>query len=148
VLADEPGLHVVILSMHADPAYILQALHSGAAGYVLKDSSGSDLVEAIRTVMTGERFLSATLSEIPYEIMAAEVKTGQLDPTALLTPREREVLHMVAEGLTSEQIGRRLSISRRTVEAHRASIQQKLELHSVAELVRFAVEHGLIDRKR
>lgn len=148
VLAANAHIRVIILSMHADKAYILQALHSGASGYVLKDSSGDDLVQAARTVMSGDHYLSPSLSDVPYEIMASEVETGQLDPTATLTPREREVFHMVAEGLTSAQIARQLSISSRTVETHRARVLQKLGLSNVAELVRFAVVHGEVGREQ
>ena len=137
-----PHTRVVILSMHANEAYVLEALRNGAAAYVLKDSSAAGLVHAVREVVAGRRYLSPPLSERAIEVYTKKAEVAVLDPYETLTPREREVLDLVATGLTSAAIGERLSISRRTVEVHRANVMQKLGVSSPAEMVRYAVERG------
>lgn len=135
---------VIILSMYNNEAYVLEALRAGAAGYVLKASTGADLVEAVREVMAGRRHLSPTLSERAIETYVQKVKDTPLDKYETLTPREREVLHLVAEGYTNSEIAERLVISRRTVETHRANMMQKLGLDSQTDLVRYALQQGII----
>lgn len=138
-----PATRIVILSMHADPVYVTAALRAGVAGYVLKQYSAESLVTAIRQALAGQRYLSPPLTATALE--AAEAVNHGLDvgPLPLLTPRQREVLRLVAQGLTSAQIGEHLHLSPRTVDMHRLHAMQKLGLHTRAELVRFVLEHGL-----
>jgi DNA-binding NarL/FixJ family response regulator len=139
-----PETHVVILSMHADEAYVLEALKNGASGYVLKDSSADDLARAVREVVAGRRYLSAPLSERAIEVYIQEAQETPLDPYEELTNREREVLHLVAAGHSSTEIAERLSISSRTVETHRANMMRKLNLNSQTDLIRYALKRGII----
>ena len=135
---------VVVLSMHADDAYVLQALRNGATSYVLKDSDSSELVEAVRRAAVGKRYFSAPLSEKAMEAYVEKAKSSSFDPYELLTPREQEVLQLSAEGNTSSQIAERLSISPRTVEKHRSNLMHKLGLHDRSDVVRYAVSKGFI----
>ncbi len=139
-----PGTGVVVLSMHADDAYVLKALKSGASAYVLKDSDSTDLIRAIRRAADGRRFLSSPLSERAMDAYLQKAQSSYIAPFDLLTPREQEVLQMTAESLTSSEIAERLYISPRTVEKHRSNLMFKLGLHRQSEVVRYAVEHGII----
>ena len=135
---------VLILSMHADEAYVIEALRKGASGYVLKDATANELIQAIRIVASGQRYLSSPFSERAISAYIQRVKTGSLEPYDTLTTREREILQLVAEGRNSAEIAQRLSISPRTVEAHRASLNRKLDIHSQADLIRLAMKKGLL----
>jgi len=135
---------VLILSMHANEAYVIEALRKGASGYVLKDATATELIQAIRVVVSGQRYLGSPFSDRAIAAYIERVKTGSLDPYDTLTTREREILQLVAEGHNSQVIAERLSISPRTVEAHRASLNRKLDLHSHADLIRLAVKKGLL----
>ena len=137
---------VIILSMHDNEAYVIQALKNGAYGYVLKDSTAADLIKAVQMVMEGLRFLSAPFSERSISDYIRKTHTSPLDPYDTLTNREREVLQLVAEGNSTNEIAARLTISTRTVEIHRANLMHKLRLHSQAELVRLAIRRGLIEQ--
>jgi two-component system response regulator NreC len=139
-----PQTRVIILSMHADEAYVLESLRNGAAGYVLKESSADDLVRAVREVVAGRRYLSPPLSERAIEVYMQKAQETSLDPYEKLTNREREVLHLAAEGHSSSEIAERLSISSRTVETHRANMMRKLDLHSQTDLIRYALKRGII----
>jgi two-component system, NarL family, response regulator NreC len=139
-----PQTKVIVLSMHANDAYVVEALRNGAQGYVLKQAEARALVDAIRTVMSGQRYLSPPLSEEKLERWQRDAKAAPLDPYDTLSTREREVLQLAAEGLTSAEIGDRLSIGKRTVETHRANLQRKLGVKTQADLVRFAVKKGLV----
>jgi DNA-binding NarL/FixJ family response regulator len=139
-----PQTRVVILSMHADVAYVVEALRNGAQGYVLKSAQGGELAEAIRAVVAGRRYLSPPLSEESIESYEARARSAPPDPYETLTGREREVLQLVAEGKSNVEIGQQLSIGKRTVETHRASLMRKLGLRSQAELIRFAVKRGIV----
>ena len=139
-----PQTHVIILSMHADEGYVLESLRNGAAGYVLKDSSADDLGRAVREVVAGRRYLSAPLSERAIEVYVQKAQETSLDPYEKLTNREREVLHLTAEGQSSTEVAERLSISSRTVETHRANMMRKLDLHSQTDLIRYALKRGII----
>ena len=139
-----PTTHIIILSMHANEAYVLQALSSGAAGYVLKDSSAEDLVRAIHEVMEGRRFLSPPLSERAIEAYMQKAQDAMFDPYDALTSREREVLHLAAEGRTNAEIAAELSISPRTAEVHRANLMRKLSLRNQTELIRYALRRGIL----
>jgi DNA-binding NarL/FixJ family response regulator len=135
---------VVVLSMHADEVYVLDALRSGAAAYVLKENDTAELITAVRAVATGQRYLSPPLSERAIDSYVRQSHATPLDPFELLTAREREVLQLAAAGQTTSAIAAHLSISPRTAETHRANLMRKLGLHSQAELVRFAVQRGLL----
>jgi DNA-binding NarL/FixJ family response regulator len=139
-----PQTRVIILSMHADEGYVLESLRNGAAGYVLKDSSADDLARAVREVVAGRRYLSAPLSERAIEVYMQKAQETPLDPYERLTNREREVLHLAAEGHSSTEIADRLSISSRTVETHRANMMRKLDLRSQTGLIRYALKRGII----
>lgn len=139
-----PGTRIIVLSMHNNDAYILQALKRGASGYVLKDSGPAEVIKAVNQVMLGRRYLSESISERLIEMLLKQ--TGQLpeDPYEELTNREREVFQLTAEGCSSSEIAGRLCISPRTVEVHRANMMDKLGLHSQMDLLRYAVRRGLV----
>lgn len=135
---------IIILSMQSADPYVTQALKAGAAGYVLKDSAPDELVKAIRQVLNGQRYLSPQLNERLINQFIQRVDSGSLNPLTLLTDREREVLQMTVEGLTSVEIGEHLSLSSRTVETHRQNLMKKLGMDNQVDLVRFAIKHGII----
>ena len=139
-----PKTIVLVLSMHADEAYVLEALRNGAAGYVIKDASGADLVQAVRAVAGGGRYLSPSISQRAIDAYVERAKGAALDLYDTLTNREREVLHLAAEGYGNPEIARRLAISTWTVETHRAHLMQKLQLQSQTELVHYAVRRGIV----
>ena len=136
-----PKTAVVVLSMHAHEAYVTQAVRAGATAYVLKESGVADLVAAIRAVRVGARFSSDGLVDPADADGGAETATDRYDA---LSPREREVLHLVAEGRTAPGIAERLFLSPRTVETHRANGLAKLGLRSQAELIRYMIERGMV----
>jgi two-component system response regulator NreC len=139
-----PETKVIVLSMHANDAYVVEALRNGAAGYVLKTAEARALIDAIRAVRGGARYLSPPLSEEKLARWEMDAKAAPFDPYDTLSTREREVLQLAAEGLTSAEIGGRLAIGKRTVETHRANLQRKLGLKTQADLVRFAVKKGVV----
>ncbi len=139
-----PATRVIVLSMYDDELYVLQALEYGAAGYILKESDIADLIQAIHDVTAGRRYLSPSLSERAIEFYLQQAEESAPDKYEILTRREREVLHLSAEGLNNREIGDRLSISHRTVETHRANLMHKLGLDSQTDLVRYALKHGII----
>ena len=139
-----PTTRVVILSMHANEAYVLEALRNGASGYVLKDAGGGELVQAVRAVVAGGRYLSPPLSERAIAAYVERAKSAPLDPVGELTTREREVFGLAAEGQSSADIAARLGISPRTAETHRANLMRKLGLHNQTDLVRFAIRQGIL----
>lgn len=139
-----PQTRVIILSMHADEAYVLEALRNGASAYVLKDSRADTLVYAVREVIAGRRYLSPPLSERAIESYIHQAQGAPLDPYEMLTSREREVLYLAAQGCNASEIAARLSISARTAETHRANLMRKLDLHSQTELIRYALRRGII----
>lgn len=143
---ESPTTRVIILSMHGDEPHVVQALRHGVAAYVLKGAATSDLIAALHTVMAGKRFLSATLSERALAAYAAQAREASLplDRYDMLTNREREVLHLAAQGMTNTEIGERLAISPRTAETHRINLLRKLAFTTQTELVRFAISRGLL----
>jgi DNA-binding NarL/FixJ family response regulator len=142
--ARSPQTRIVILSMHANEAYVLEALKNGASGYVLKDSSAAELVRAVREVMAGRRYLSPPLSERAIETYVQKALEAARDVYETLTNREREVLHLAAEGSSNAEIAVRLSLSARTVETHRAHMMHKLGLRTQTDLIRYALQRGII----
>jgi DNA-binding NarL/FixJ family response regulator len=136
-----PHARVVALSMHKDSVYVREILRAGARGYLLKDSGAADLVAAIHAVASGESYLSPAVSNAVLD----DYRRHVTNPIDLLTSREREVLQLLAESKTNKEIAGVLNLSVYTVEAHRGRIMEKLNLHSIGELVRFAVRNGLIE---
>lgn len=141
---DHPATKVIILSMHADEPYVMEALRNGASGYVLKDCTAADLVQAVRTVAGGRRYLSPALAERALTGYVEHPGASDLDVYETLTNRERLVFQMAAEGKTSAEIATALFISPRTAETHRANLMRKLSLRSQTDLVRFAIRRGII----
>jgi len=135
---------VIIVSMHKDEAFVIEALRNGASGYLLKDSSCFDLIEAIRKVKHGRKYLSPPLADFAVLTLAHKSPEPSNDGYDLLSGRERLILQMVAEGHKSTEIASRLFISPRTAETHRANFMRKLSLHSQTDLVRFAIRRNLI----
>lgn len=136
-----PHTRVLALSMHKDSVYVREILRAGARGYLLKDSPAPELVAAVRAVASGEGYLSPAVSNAVLD----DYRRHVTNPIDLLTSREREVLQMLAEGKTNKEIAVVLNLSVYTVDAHRGRIMEKLNLHSINELVRFAVRNGLVD---
>lgn len=141
-----PNTRVIVLSMYMDEPYVIEALQSGAWGYVLKESNISDLMKAIREVADGRHYLGSPLSDLAIAAYKEKTKGVSLDPYNTLTAREREVLQLVADGYTNADVAGKLFISQRTVESHRANLMQKLSFTSRADLIAYAVRKGL--RKR
>ena len=137
-----PGVQVVVLTMHADREYVAQVVQAGAAGYVLKQSAGHELVRALRAVRAGDAYLHPAITRALIGDYLRRV--DESGPTDGLTPREREVLRLVALGASNRAIANDLSISVKTVEAHRANLMAKLDMHDRTELVRYAIRTGLI----
>jgi DNA-binding NarL/FixJ family response regulator len=135
---------IVILSMHANDAYVLEALRHGAAAYVLKGSGPGELVRAVREVVAGRHYLSPPLSERAIDAYRNQAQAQAVEPYDSLTTREREVLQLAAEGKHNADIAERLGISPRTAETHRTHVLRKLGLHSQTELVRYALRRGII----
>jgi DNA-binding NarL/FixJ family response regulator len=141
IARDSPKVRVLALSMHKDAVYVREILRAGARGYLLKDSGERELLAAVRGVAQGQGYLSPEISEAVLDDYRKHVTS----PIDLLSSREREVLQMIAESKTNKEIATALSLSVYTVEAHRGRIMEKLNLHSIGELVRFAMRNGLID---
>ena len=140
LLEQDPERRVIVLSMYADHEYVRRALKAGALGYVVKRSAAKDVVEAIRAVHTGQRYLSPLVAEAVKE----PAQAGKEDRLARLSTREREVLQLLAEGKTGTEIAQRLSLSPKTVETYRARLVETLGIRDVAGLVRFAIQRGII----
>ena len=139
-----PATRIIVLSMHNNDAYVLQALKRGASGYVLKDSGPAEVVQAVKQVMLGQRYLSASLAANLLELLLKQTGNLPKDPYEELTNREREVFQLTAEGWNNTEIGERLCISPRTVEVHRANLMEKLGLHSQMDVLRYAIRRGLV----
>jgi len=138
-----PNTQVIMLSMHRTTEHIIQALEAGARGYVLKESAGDEVIGAIRTAQSGGRYLSQAVSSVAldYYVRQAGTRSSPLDR---LNEREREILCLLADGQTSVEISERLTLSPRTVDNYRSVIMQKLNIHHLPGLVKFAIQHGLI----
>jgi two-component system response regulator NreC len=140
-----PDVRVLILSMHADEAYITQALQAGAKGYLLKDSADTDLIRGVADVATGKSFFSPVVAKVMLDDYVRHLADkGIVDRYDALSEREREIFQLIAEGHSNKEIADILSISPATVETHRAHIFQKLDLHNTAEVVLYAVRRGVI----
>jgi two-component system, NarL family, response regulator NreC len=139
-----PGTKVVILSMYADEAYVLEALRAGALAYVLKSCSPDEFVAAIKEAALGRPYLSPPLSDIAIRAYINAAQASSLDAPEPLSPREREVLHLAAQGYTTSHISDILSISKQTAQTHRRNMMRRLKLHSQTDLVRYAIEKGIL----
>ena len=141
----QPEVAVVVLSMHADESYVLRALKVGARGYLLKESPEGDFLAAIRSVSEGKAFFSPAVSRLLVEDYVRQLQDRDIeDSYDLLTPREREILQLIAEGKSNKDIANLLNLSLYTVETHRSNILEKLNLHSVPELILYAVRKGVV----
>ncbi|HEY3743497.1 MAG TPA: response regulator transcription factor [Bryobacteraceae bacterium] len=141
----DPSIAVVVLSMYTDETYVMRALRSGAKAYLLKSSAETDLIQAVRAVREGKSFFSPVVSRMLLEDYVRQMgQKGVEDSYDLLTPREREILQLVAEGKANKDVATHLGLSLHTVETHRTKILQKLNLHSVPELILYAVRKGII----
>lgn len=138
-----PNTRVIVLSMHNDEPYVIEALRAGASAYLLKGSESEEIAQALKEVMAGRRYLSAPLSEWAINALATKVAEAS-DPLSTLSPREREVLQLATEGYGNPEIAEKLFISPRTAETHRTNLMRKLALQSQTDLVRFAIRKGLL----
>lgn len=142
---ENPQLAVVIVSMHSDESYVLRALKAGARGYLLKDSAEVDLIKAVNAVGSGKSFFSPAVSKMLLDDYVRKLKrTGNEDPYDLLTPREREILQLIAEGKSNKDIANLLNLSVYTVESHRSNLMEKLNLRGLPEVILYAVRRGII----
>ena len=139
-----PATCCIVLSMQSADVYVVEALKAGALGYVLKETGPSELVQAVQQVIQGRRYLSPRISERLIDVLIETNHKPPSDPYQTLTNREREVLQMAAEGLSSSEIARRLSISPRTAELHRGRMMHKLGLRSQTDLIRYAFKRGIL----
>ena len=145
IVSHNPRTAIAILSMHSDESYVIRALKAGARAYLLKDSAEADLLAAVRALSEGKSFFSPAISRILVEDYMRQLeRQGAEDTYELLTNREREILQLLAEGRTNKEVAAMLNLSLYTVETHRTHILQKLNLHSVPELILYAVRKGII----
>ncbi len=143
ILSGTPQVKVIALSMHSDSSYVLNMLKAGASGYLLKDCALEELVKAVRTVVNRRTYLSPGISDIVIKDFIGGWGGAGDSAYSVLTPREREVLQLITEGKTTNQIANSLCVSVKTVEAHRKQVMNKLGIHSVAELTKYAIRQGL-----
>ena len=139
-----PRTRALMVSMHTNESYVAQALRNGAFGYIRKNAKSEELLEALRGVATGKRYIDSAISQSVIVAHMNERESEDFDPLESLSPRERQILQLTAEGRSAAAIGERLFISPRTVETHRASIMRKLGLHTHTDVILFAIRHGLV----
>jgi len=140
-----PHLQVVVLSIHESKPYVFRALKAGAKGYLVKETAGLEVVDAVRAVQRGERYLSQSITDLlTTESFQKLESLIEVSPLEALSPREREILQLVAEGKTSQQIAKRLSISPKTVDTYRSRLMHKIGVEDMAGVVKFAIQHGVI----
>ena len=141
---DDPGVRVIFLTMHQEVAYARRALEAGASGFVLKHSAPAELIAAIRAALDGKTYITPALAgEVSRAIRDGHQPAG--GPAAKLTPRQREILRLLAEGRSAKEVADTLTISARTVEFHKYQVMEKLDIHTNAELVHFALKHGIAE---
>lgn len=143
VTAREPGIKVIALSMHSDKRFVLQMIKAGASGYLLKDSAFEELITAIKTVVSNQSYLSPKITDVVIKDYVQTLSKGDVSAFSVLTAREREVLQLLAEGRSTKEMAGSLNVSVKTVETHRQQIMDKLNIHSVAELTKYAIREGL-----
>jgi DNA-binding NarL/FixJ family response regulator len=145
ILSERPDVKVLALSMHSDRRFVIETLKAGDSGYLLKDSAFDDLLRAIEVVMSHGAFLSPAITEMVVRDFVAQAGRDGDAPFSVLTPREREVLQLMAEGEPTKAIAARLSVSVKTIETYRQQLMDKLDLHSVAALTKYAIREGLTE---
>ncbi|HEY3277850.1 MAG TPA: response regulator transcription factor [Syntrophorhabdaceae bacterium] len=143
VTTDVPATKVIALSMHSDKRFVVEMLKAGVSGYLLKDSASEELASAIRTVLAGTPYLSPKITDVVLKDYLSTLTKTEPNAFSVLTPREREVLQLIAEGRTTKEIAAALFVSVKTVETHRQQLMEKLDLRSVAELTKYAIREGL-----
>jgi len=145
MLPRHPRLKVIVLSIHETKPYVFRALKAGATGYLIKETAGLEVVEAVRAVYRGMRYLSQRIADLLMDASLQKLDSWiEVSPLDRLSPREREILQLVAEGKTSQEIAERLSISSKTVDSYRSRLMRKIGVEDLAGLVRFAIQHGVI----
>jgi DNA-binding NarL/FixJ family response regulator len=150
---DHPDISVIILSMHSNEEYVLQALRAGASGYLLKDSAPTELELALRSVARGETYLSPSISKHVVDDYLRRVSNKSLDEPREpglqdLTPRQREILQLIAEGNSTKEIAQKLIVSVKTIESHRIQLMERLGIHDIAGLVRYAIRMGIVSPEK
>lgn len=143
IISENPSAKVIALSMHSDKHFVVGMLRAGASGYLLKECAFEEIAHAIRTVIVNKTYLSPGIATVVIEDYVHRLSTTHSSVPSILTPREREVLQLLAEGKTTKQIASCLHISIKTVETHRQKIKDKLDIHSIAELTKYAIREGL-----
>jgi len=143
IKAENPKIKIITLSMHSERQMVIGSLKAGASGYLLKDSTSTELVEAIRTVYRGRKYISQKISDIVLEEISEVKKDSDGREVDKLTSRENEILQLIAEGNSTKKIAKVLFISPKTVESHRANIMEKLDIHNLPELTKYAIRAGL-----
>ena len=145
MLPRHPQMKVVVLSIHGTKPYVFRALKAGAKGYLMKETAGPEVVDAVRAVYRGERYLSQSIADLLADGSLRNLEASlEFSPLETLSPREREILQLVAEGKTSQEIAERLSISPKTVDTYRSRLMRKIGVEDMAGLVKFAIQHGVI----
>ena len=145
MLPRHPHIKVIVLSIHETKPYVHRALKAGARGYLIKETAGLEVVDAVRAVYRGERYLSQRIADLLTDISFRNLETSmEVSPLETLSSREREILQLVAEGKTSQEIAERLSISPKTVDTYRSRLMQKIGVDDMAGLIKFAIQHGVI----
>jgi two-component system, NarL family, response regulator NreC len=145
MLPRHPHMQVVVLSIHGTKPYVYRALKAGAKGYLLKETAGIEVVDAVRAVQRGERYLSQSIEDLLTDGSFRNLEASiDFSPLETLSPREREILQLVAEGQTSQEIAERLSLSPKTVDTYRSRLMRKIGVQDMAGLVKFAIQHGVI----
>ncbi len=140
-----PNIKVIVLSIHETKPYVYRGLKAGASGYLLKETAGLEVVDAVRAVYNGERYLSQRISDLVTDVSFRSLEgSKEVSPLEQLSPREREILQLVAEGKTSQEIGERLSISPKSVDTYRSRLMHKIGVEDLAGLVKFAIQQGVI----
>jgi len=143
ILSEMPDVKVIALSMHSDRGFVADMLRAGALGYLLKDCAFEELTCAIHTVIESRIYLSPEITDVVVEDYVYHLSKADLSGSSVLTPREREVLQLMSEGKTTSQIASRLNVSTKTIDTHRQQIMERLNLHSIAELTKYAIRAGL-----
>ncbi len=143
IIRELPGIKVIALSMHADKKYVSEMLSAGASGYLLKDCAFKEVSVAIETVMRNRKYLSPAITGVVLDDYVSKLETEQAIQPSKLSPKEKEILQLIAEGHTTKEIAVRLNVSGKTIDTHRQSIMTKLNLHSIADLTKYAIREGL-----
>jgi DNA-binding NarL/FixJ family response regulator len=141
---EQPDTHIIVLSMYPQESYVLGTLRNGADGYVLKDSGVQEIMLAIQTVLEGKRYLSPRISQTAIEAYIDSSHRASLEPYDTLTDRERQVMALSVQGLTSREVGEKLGISSRTVETHRENLMRKMKVSSLPQLISYALQKGIL----